>query len=272
MLVVLLSPLALFSSPFLLLWLLISHVFPEHYKFAFLQLIPGQMFPARRSPRSARAPPLNLTSPPPQCTLCPTSQGLLPACTAHAASLQQRPNPSSCPESWLTAALCISPGLYPVKAGAPRNSARGSAKSCPCLLWKTSGWVFRTNEKRKAQMMTIIHSRFCLPLPFFSWWIKLWRGKGAKVCAKSHSGQLGKRALGAAPYIWWKCLREGVHQKRTGDWLFSYFTTFALLNLPCRLCWEKRQVYVTGACCKLLWQLEESRGGHTRINFTRKQL
>ena len=33
-------------------------------------------------------------------------------------------------QSQLRAVLCITLGLYPAKAGAPRSSARGSAKSC----------------------------------------------------------------------------------------------------------------------------------------------
>lgn len=59
---------------------------------------------------------------------------------------------------------------------------------------------------------------------------------------------------------------------KTRDCLFSSFQTFTLLNLLCHLCWEKRQVCATGACCRLPWQLGESRGGRTQIHFAGKQL
>lgn len=141
-------------------------MFPEHYRFAILQLIPGQMFPVRGSPRSARVPPLNLTSPAPQCTLCPTSQGsalLQPALPA-AASLRQRPNPSSCPESRLAAALRV----VPCQGRNPKKFNKGKCKVLS-LLAATEKWgSVKANEKRKAQMMNITYSSLCLSLPFLA--------------------------------------------------------------------------------------------------------
>ncbi|KAK4816698.1 hypothetical protein QYF61_020582 [Mycteria americana] len=92
------------------------------------------MFPAGGSPGPARAPPLSTaglasSSPhplPPRPGALLSYQPALPG----AASLRQRPNPSSCAASRLAAALCINLGLHPAKAGAPRSPTRGSAKSC----------------------------------------------------------------------------------------------------------------------------------------------
>lgn len=57
--------------------------------------------------------------------------------------------------------------------------------------------------------------------------IKFWAGKGARVCVKSHSGQLGKMTLRTAPCICWKWLQEGVHQKRQE---IGYFHLTELLH------------------------------------------
>ena len=84
---------------------------------ASLQLVPGQMLPAGGSPGPARAPSLitpGLVSSSPH-PLPPHPRALLSYQPAPpgAASLQRHPNPSSCAESQLGAALCTTLALQP---------------------------------------------------------------------------------------------------------------------------------------------------------------
>ena len=102
---------------------------------------PRGVNPSTRDGYSCLLPPKGKCCPAPGLQLCSWSRGscsqlrgLQDQPMPHRSSPQASPtppNPSSCAESRRGAALCVPPGSHPTKAGAPRGSTRGSAKSCP---------------------------------------------------------------------------------------------------------------------------------------------